>query len=132
MNDYVDAAERHFASATVLLTTHAATASHCFGISAECVLKALMCNLTPQTAAINTNHLGSNLWSAFANHPSLAAHPARVNAAQLHQPGFNGWSVHQRYFNGADPAFVAPTVATQQSSAQGLVGLLQQVKLGLI
>lgn len=132
MNDYVDAAERHFASANVVLPTHAATASHCFGISAECVLKALMSNLTPQGGAINSNHLGLNLWNAFATHPSLSAYPARVTAAQAYQAGFDGWSVHQRYFNGADQVFGAPTVAQQQLSAQGLVGLLQQVKLGLI
>ena len=132
MNDYVDAAERHFTSANVVLPTHAATASHCFGISAECVLKALMSNLSPQPNPINRKHLGSELWNAFCTHPSLSAYPARVTAAQAYQAGFSGWDVHQRYFNGADQAFDAPTVATQQLSAQGLVGLLQQVKLGLI
>ena len=42
MNDYVDSAERHFLGALEMVKNHPATASHCFGISAECVLKAIM------------------------------------------------------------------------------------------
>lgn len=132
MNDYADAAERHYASANVVLVAHPATASHCYGISAECVLKALMSNLIPQPTPISTKHLGPGLWAAFVSHPSLASYPARVTAAQAHQMGVNGWDVNQRYLNHADSIFEVPTVVQQQASAQGLVGLLQQVKLGLI
>ena len=131
MNDYTDAAERHFFSAKTLLGTHPATASHCFGIAAECALKALMCNLKPQSKKVSGNHLNKDLWSEFANHQTVQAHPSRAAWAQKYQAEFSGWDVNQRYLNRTDAQFNTARLAVQQRGAQGLVGLLQLVERGL-
>lgn len=131
MNDYVDAANRHFFSAQAL-AAHPATASHCYGISGECVLKALMSNLQPQAAPISKDHLSSNLWSNFATSPALSTHPNRVTLASQFQTCFAQWTVHQRYLQRNDPAFDPATVSAQKQGAAGLISLLQQVQQGLI
>jgi hypothetical protein len=133
MNDYVDAAERLFLSAEAL--EHAAqpaTASHCYGISSECVLKALMSNQQPQATPISTDHLGSKLWSSFATSPALSTHPNRVTLAKQFETCFSQWTLHQRYFHRNDPAFHFATVSSQKQGAAGLRSLLQQVQQGLI
>jgi len=131
MHDYVDAAERHYLSADAMLAAHPATASHGYGIAAECVLKALMSNLKPQLHRVSRNHISPSLWAEFANHQVLQTHPSRVAAAYKHQGGLNGWELGQRYMNRASPEFSAATVATQQQSARGLLGLMQLVQRGL-
>ncbi len=131
MNDYADAAERHFMSAEAL-TAHPATASHCYGISSECVLKALMSNLQPQNFPIDKAHLNTQLWSNFETSAALNSHPTRVAMAKRFQTHFQQWTVHQRYFNSTDTAFDTATVTRQQQGAKGLLSLLQQVQQGLI
>ena len=132
MNDYTDAAERHFLSGCHdLQGGHQATASHCFGIAAECVLKALMCDLQPQNKPVSGNHLGLKLWAEFANHQTVQSHPSRVAHVQQYQPGFVGWAVHQRYLNRTDPNFAQVRLTQQESSARGLVGLMQLIQRGL-
>ncbi len=131
MNDYADSAERHYLSAGILSDQHPATASHCFGIAAECVLKALMCNLQPQIQKVSGKHLGQSLWTEFANHQTIQTHPSRVAWIQKHQTGFDGWDVNQRYWNQTNVQFGAPQLAKQQRSAKGLVGLLQLIQRGL-
>jgi hypothetical protein len=130
MNDYVDAAERHYLSAKAL-DEHPATASHCYGISAECVLKALMSNLQPQASAISKAHL-QNLWSAFAVSPALSAYPNRVTMAMNFQTFFAQWDINQRYFNRSHSTLDLSKVNSQKQGAEGLWGLLQQVQQGLI
>lgn len=131
MNDYVDAAERHYASALDLQVAHPATSSHCLGIAAECVLKALMCNLKPQTSKVSRNHLGESLWAEFANHQAVQVHPSRVAYVQKYQSGFDHWDVNQRYWNRSDPLLNAQQLTKQQRSTQGLMGFLQLVERGL-
>lgn len=131
MNDYVDAAERHYLSAEAL-AAHPATASHCYGISGECVLKALMSNQQPQTAPISKDHLGSKLWSSFASSPALSSHPNRVTMARQFEACFTQWALHQRYFRRNDPSFDSATVSAQKQGAAGLRSLLQQVQQGLL
>jgi len=130
MNDYVDAAERHYLSAKAL-DEHPATASHCYGISAECVLKALMSNLQPKASPISKAHL-RDLWSTFAVYPALSAYPNRVAMAMNFQTCFAQWDINQRYLNRSDPKLNLATVNSQKLGAEGLWGLLQQVQKGLI
>jgi hypothetical protein len=130
MNDYVDAAERHYLSAMALIA-HPATASHCYGIAAECVLKALMSNLQSQVNPVSGKHIGASLWAEFANHQTLQTHPSRVAAAIKYQTGFNGWYAGQRYLSRKSAEFAAVKVSEQQKSARGLLGLLQLVQRGL-
>ena len=132
MNDYVDSAERHFLGALEMVKNHPATASHCFGISAECVLKAIMCNLQPQPKKVSRNHLGQSLWAEFANHQAVHAFPNRVIVAQKFQAGIANWDVQQRYLNRSDPLFGESELTNQQQSARGLMGLLQMIQKGLI
>lgn len=132
MIDYVDSAERHFLSAQAMAILHPAAASHCFGISAECVLKAIMCNLLPQTNKVSGKHLGQSLWAEFANHQAVHAFPNRVVAAQKFQAGIANWDVQQRYLNRSDPLFGANEITKQQQSARGLMGLLQLVQRALV
>lgn len=131
MNDYADAAGRHYLSAVCLLQTHPATASHCFGIAAECVLKALMCDLQPQANKVSGKHLGVHLWTEFANHQTVQRHPSRAVWVQKYQAGFQSWEVNDRYRHHGDAQFGAGVVREQASSAQGLVGLLQLIQKGL-
>jgi hypothetical protein len=131
MHDYADAAERHFLSADAVHTAHPATASHCYGIAAECVLKALMSNLQPQVNRVSGKHIGANLWAEFANHQTLQTHPSRVAGAIKYQSGFNGWDIGQRYLNRMSTEFAEAKVSAQHQSARGLLGLLQLVQRGL-
>lgn len=131
MNDYADAAERHFLSAYAMRTAHPATASHCYGIAAECVLKALMSNLQPQVNRVSKNHIGDTLWVEFTNHQTLQTRPSRVAGAIKYQSGFNGWDVGQRYLSRTSAEFVEAKVSAQHQSARGLLGLLQLVQRGL-
>lgn len=131
MNDYADAAERHYLSALDLQRDHPATASHCLGLAAECVLKALMCNLQPQAQKVSGNHLGKSLWAEFANHQTIQVHPSRVAYVQKYKSGFDHWDVNQRYWHRSEPLLNAPQLTKQQRSAQGLVGFLQLVERGL-
>ncbi len=131
MNDYVDAAERHFLSAEAMHAAYSATASHCYGIAAECVLKALMSNLQSQVKPVSGKHIGASLWAEFKIHQTLQTHPSRVTGAIKYQSGFNGWDIGQRYLNRTSAEFAAVKVSDQQKSARGLLGLLQLVQRGL-
>lgn len=131
MHDYADAAERHFLSAHAMHTAHPATASHCYGIAAECVLKALMSNLQPQVNRVSGKHLSDKLWAEFANHQTLQTHPSRVAGAIKYQSGFNGWDIGQRYLSRTNAEFAEAKVSAQHQSARGLLGLLQLVRRGL-
>ena len=131
MHDYADAAERHFLSAHAMHTAHPATASHCYGIAAECVLKALMSNLQPQVHRVSGKHIGISLWSEFANHQTLQTHPSRIAGAIKYQSGFNGWDIGQRYLSRMSTEFAEAKVSAQHQSARGLLGLLQLVRRGL-
>lgn len=133
MNDYADAAERHFLSAEAMRTAHPATASHCYGIAAECVLKALMSNLQPQIKPVSGKHIEGKhkLWVEFANHQTLQTHPSRVAGAMKYQSGFNGWDIGQRYLGRTSAEFAEAKVSAQHHSARGLLGLLQLVQRGL-
>lgn len=131
MNDYADAAERHYVSALDLQAAHPATASHCLGLAAECVLKALMCNLQPQTSKVSGKHLGESLWAEFANHQTIQIHPSRAAYVQKYQNGFDRWDVNQRYWHRSHPQLNEPELTKQQRSAQGLMGFLQLVERGL-
>lgn len=132
MNDYVDAAERHYLGATALQMTCMASASHSYGISAECFLKALMSNQQPQANPISKNHMSSSLWAQFSTSSALSANPTLVAAAKQFETCFATWDVHQRYFNRNHTAFAPVTVADQKKGAEGLKGLFQQVQQGLI
>lgn len=131
MNDYADAAERHFLSANLLFDKCPATASHCLGIAAECVLKTLMCDLQPQEKKVSGHHLGPRLWAEFENHQTLQAHPSRVTQVQRQQSGFSNWDVHQRYLNRAEGCFSSERLIQQKNSAKSLLGLMQLVRRGL-
>lgn len=131
MNDYADAAERHYVSALYLQAEHPATASHCLGIAAECVLKALMCNLQPYAQKVSGNHLGKSLWVEFASHQTIQVHPSRIAYIQKYQSGFNEWDVNQRYWHRNNLVLNASQLTKQQRSAQGIMGLLQLVERGL-
>ncbi len=131
MNDYADAAERHFVSAEAMRNAHPATASDCYGIAAECVLKALMSNLQPQVNRVSGKHIGASLWAEFANHQTLQTHPSRIAGAIKYQSGFDGWDIGQRYLSRLSAEFAEAKVSTQHQSARGLLGLLQLVQRGL-
>lgn len=131
MNDYVDAAERHYVSALDLQVAHPATASHCWGIAAECALKAMMCGMQPQPKPVSVNHLGPKLLSEFANHQTVQSHPSRVTHVQRHSTGLHAWTVHQRYLSRGDAHFASANLAAEESSARSLVGLMQMIQKGL-
>lgn len=139
MNDYADAAGWHFESASVLheQSRHQqscrAGASHGYGIAAECVLKALMCDLKPQSNKVSGRHLGYALWREFENHQVLQAHTFRAHSALQSQSQFANanWDINHRYLNHTAPHFSAQRLEQQEQGARKLVGLLQLVQRGL-
>lgn len=137
MNDFLDAACRHYESALLLYQArNRASASHLFGIAGECVLKALIFQLQPQNNIPQhlRKHLGSDLWINFAGHPSMSMFPQRITAAQQFKTGFSDWDVSQRYVHRkvSPPVFSAKILQSQRKSAKGLMATLDLIQRGLL
>jgi hypothetical protein len=135
MNDFEDAAFRHFESASLLTQSgHIANASHLFGFSAECVLKALifqrLLNITVPQAT--KKHIGGSLWNHFSAHPVLASFPLRIARANAYRHHFSQWQVDQRYWGRTQFSAQISTASIQTLGAKGLLGVLDLVRRGLL
>ncbi|ABM57371.1 hypothetical protein [Verminephrobacter eiseniae] len=101
MDDFRDAAKRHLDDAQLLFThtpQRLANASHLFGLSAECSLKAIAKYLT------HTAHFGGRnghipgLFSELKNvSPAMAGNAALAEKIVALEPQFAHWNVNQRY-----------------------------------
>lgn len=135
MNDFADAGYRHFDSASLLFSQgHLANASHLFGLTAECVLKAFIfqcrCDVTVPQAT--KKHIDSDLWSHFSSHPALASFPSRITKAQIYKSHFDEWRLEQRYWSNDQFSGNSEHATTQAQGAKGLLGVLNLLQRGLI
>ena len=136
MNDFLDAACRHYESALLLYQArNRANASHLFGIAGECVLKALIFQLQPQSNIPQNlrKHLGPDLWINFAGHPSMSMFPQRITTVQQFMTGFSAWDVNQRYIHRkvSPSVFSAKILQSQRKSTKGLMTTLDLIQRGL-
>jgi hypothetical protein len=133
MEDFADAARRLYEDADLLdKSNRIATASHLYGFVGECVLKALMCNLSP-VAKIPKNMKGHlpTIWSVFKGHSAMSNFPQRVSACTPFEAGYGSWQVDQRYW--ARAGFTRhPKLTDEKASARGLMSVLDQVQKGLL
>lgn len=133
MEDFANAAKRLYADACLLDESNKiATASHLYGFVGECVLKALMCNLTP-VAAISKNMMGHmpKIWDVFQGHSIMSTYPHRIAACAKFQTGYDGWHVNQRYWSESNFSR-HPKLIDESASARGLMSILDQVQRGLL
>lgn len=131
MDDYIDAAQRHYQDGKLLheqSPPRLANASHLYGLAAECALKAIMRKVLPNTTfGGRTGHI-PELFTEFKSHKSAkdAKLLTRVSSCAL---GLTNWSVQQRY--QAEMAFELEVVATQAESAHKLLVLRKHHERGL-
>lgn len=119
MDNFQDAAKRHLDDATVLfarIPPRLAGASHLFGISAECSLKAVARKFNPSSKFSGSKGHIPGLFAELANvAPDFGADPLRRQVMTL-KPYFSAWNVAQRY--EAQANFSAATVSQQKTGAE--------------
>ena len=134
MDDFQDASKRHLADAEVLFAQapqRLANASHLFGISAECSLKAIARKFQP-SARFNgrTGHI-PDLFAELMNVASaIGANAALVASIASIQPRFAQWNVAQRYASQSN--FLAGNVGLEKAGANDAHLLMTNCLQGLI
>jgi hypothetical protein len=133
-DDYQDAAVRHLDDAELLFTqlpSRLANASHLFGLSTECSLKAIARQSNPE--AIFRGRKG-HIPDLFTELLHIA--PSSVGNAQLAMyikglaPLFSSWRVEQRYAPRSE--FYIDVVSQQQIGAQNSKKLMVNFLAGLL
>ena len=136
MEDFNDSAIRHLQDAELLFGQNPqrlANASHLFGVSAECSLKAVAKHLVPTARFGGRGGLGhipalfaelQNVSPAIAGNATLAS---RIGGLQQH---FASWQVGERYV--AQGTFAANRVLQEQAGAKAAHLLMQNCLGGLI
>ena len=127
MDDYADAAKRHFQDAKILhqqVPSRLANASHLYGFAAECAIKCIMrgngnSGKVPKGGG---GHLPL-LLREFELHSVAKGNTALQQRVKKCAPGLNNWSIDQRYHGQA--TFLAQTVEAEAESAQKLLALSQ-------
>lgn len=119
MDDYQNASERHLQDAELLFAQapkRLANASHLFGLSAECSLKAIARKFEPSAKfGGNKGHIPGlfselqNVSLRIGSNPNLVRHIASI------QPQFANWNVAQRYV--LQTTFAQETVADEQTGS---------------
>jgi hypothetical protein len=137
MEDYRDAAKRHLDDADLLFAQYPqrlANASHLYGISAECSLKAVVREFNPNVQFHGKKGLKGHIPSLFAELSNVAAGLVNgtelVNQIRRLEPHFSGWDVSQRYEPQAN--FVAGTVSAQKTGATKAHLLMTNCLSGLL
>lgn len=131
MDDYIDAAQRHYRDGKLLheqSPPRLANASHLYGLAAECALKAIMRKDLPGTPfGGSTGHIPA-LFREFKSHKSAKDVKllTSVNSCAL---GLKNWGVQQRY--QAEAAFGVEVVAEQEESARKLLLLRKNHERGI-
>lgn len=133
MDDFEDAAQRHLVDAQVLFAQtppRLAGASHLFGLSAECALKAIARKCNPNASFRGTKgHLPKLLDELLNVAPTLTRNPQLVQQINRLKPDWSAWEVSQRYH--AQSTFVAATVAQQEQGAKQAHLLMNNYLSGL-
>lgn len=134
MDDFQDAAKRHLDDAELLFahnSSRLANASHLFGISAECSLKAIARKFNPTARFSGSKGHIPSFFSELCNvAPTLAGNIVLAGQINGIQPAFSSWEVSQRYAPQAD--FAHPDVLLQQTGAKNAHLLMVNCLQGLI
>lgn len=134
MEDYTDAAQRHFDDAKLLhsqMPGRLANASHLYGIAAECSIKRIMRGNGNNGKVIK----GSNghipeLLREFENHSAAKGNAALLRRMKKCATGLVNWSIQQRYENQGGFSF--QIVDAEADSAQKLLALSKQHARGAV
>jgi hypothetical protein len=124
MEDYADAAERHFDDAKLLHTqvpSRLANASHLYGFAAECALKSMIRKTAPNAAFYGQKGHFPLLLTEFQNHSIANNNADLVRSVKQAAIGLDKWSINQRY--NEQSTFVAQIVDAEAVSAQELLAL---------
>jgi hypothetical protein len=137
--DYQDAAGRHLQDANLLFDQsppRLANASHLFGISAECSLKAIARQSNPNIRSWKSKNIGSNghlpMLATELLHlaPSIEGNADLAKKIQGLAPSFADWEVGQRYH--PQTTFDADAVGRQQTGAHYANLLMRNVLSGVV
>lgn len=134
MDDYQNASERHLQDAELLFTQapkRLANASHLFGLSAECSLKAIARKFKPSARFYGAKGHIPGLFSELQNvSPAIGGSATLAENIAKIQPRFSQWDVSQRYASQA--TFSQGTVADEQTGANDANLLMKNHLQGLI
>ncbi len=134
MEDYADAAQRHFDDAKLLHTqvpSRLANASHLYGFAAECALKCMMLGRgnSGRVPKGSIGHLPL-LLQELKNHSIANGNAALLIRIKKSATGLSEWRVEQRY--DKQSAFSAQIVGAEADSARKLRALSLQYLRGII
>lgn len=134
MDDFFDASKRHLDDAELLFAQapqRLANASHLFGVSAECSLKAIARKYSPAARfGGNTGHIPALFAELMNVAPAIGANASLIAEISKIEPSFAHWAVSQRY--SAQATFVAVDVTQHRAGAQNSYLLMTNCMQGLI
>jgi hypothetical protein len=134
MDDYENASERHLHDAELLFVQapqRLANASHLFGISAECSLKAIARSFNPHATFSGRNGHIPRLFFELQNVSSaIGANEGLVSQIAALEPQFIHWDVGQRYASQAN--FLPEQVAIERAGANDTYLLMTNCLQGLV
>ena len=134
MDDYQNASERHLQDAELLLfqrPQRLANASHLFGLSAECSLKAIARNFNPNKKfSGSTGHI-PGLFAELKNvSPAPGGNTDVIHHITQIEQQFRSWNVSQRYASQTE--FVTINVEHEKTGANDAYRLMTNHLHGLI
>ena len=134
MEDYTDAAQRHFHDARYLhmqTPNRLANASHLYGIAAECALKCILRGRgnRGKVPKGSGGHLPA-LLREIEHHSEFRGNAALIKRVKQYSNGLSNWTIDQRYH--AQATFLVQTVDAEYESARKLLALSQQHARGII
>ena len=133
MEDYRDAAARHFEDAKLLhaqIPPRLANASHLYGFAGECALKSIMAGKAGSGKTPHS-HL-PQIVSEFENHSAAKGNPRLLKSIKACCVGLTAWRVEERYYNRVAVTFQSDRVQSEADAAKRLLGLLALWKKGAI
>lgn len=134
MDDHQDASARHLQDAELLFAQapkRLANASHLFGLSAECSLKAIAKTFNSHATFGGSNGHIPGLFSELQNvSPAIGGNATLSNHLAAIWPRFMHWRVSQRY--ASQITFVQGTVTDEQTGANEAHLLMANCLTGLI
>lgn len=134
MEDYTDAAQRHFDDAKLLhqqMPSRLANASHLYGIAAECSIKRIMrgSGNNGKVPKGSDGHIPV-LLRELESHSAAKGSAALLRRVRKCATGLMNWSIHQRYENQS--GFFSEVVDAEADSAQKLLALSKQHARGIV
>lgn len=134
MDDYKDAATRHLHDAQLLFAqtpVRLANASHLYGVSAECSLKAIAVQTHPGARfSGKTGHLPDLFTELLNVANTLAGNVELATSITAIRANFDQWALSQRYQNQG--LFDATKVTQEKLGAEQAYALMNNHLQGLI